>query len=98
MLEVRSTGTVPSEVVAEVLGMLDVEESMLDEIRETRDVDAALAASESRARDVQTHATTAARARANARAESREAARDRRERHGRVARNVGFRKKRAIAC
>ena len=39
VLEVRSTGTVPSEVVAEVLGMLDVEESMLDEIRETRDVE-----------------------------------------------------------
>ncbi|GAB2971301.1 cation:proton antiporter domain-containing protein [Nocardioides montaniterrae] len=30
VLEVRSTGSVPSEVVAEVLAMLDLEESMLD--------------------------------------------------------------------
>jgi len=30
VLEIRSTGTVPHEVVAEVLAMLDVEESMLD--------------------------------------------------------------------
>ncbi|MCX6400360.1 MAG: Na+/H+ antiporter [Propionibacteriales bacterium] len=30
VLEIRSTGTVPSEVVSEVLAMLDVEESMLD--------------------------------------------------------------------
>ncbi len=39
VLEIRSTGTVPSEVVSEVLGMLDIEESMLDEVRETRDVE-----------------------------------------------------------
>ncbi len=39
VLEIRSTGTVPSEVVSEVLGMLDVEESMLDEVRETRDLE-----------------------------------------------------------
>ena len=30
VLLVRSTGTVPSEVVSQVLGMLDIEESMLD--------------------------------------------------------------------
>ena len=30
VLEIRSSGTVPSDVVAEVLAMLDVEESMLD--------------------------------------------------------------------
>jgi len=30
VLEIRSTGTTPSEVVSEVLAMLDVEESMLD--------------------------------------------------------------------
>ena len=30
VLEARSTGTVPHEVVAQVLAMLDVEESMLD--------------------------------------------------------------------
>ena len=30
VLEIRSTGTVPSDVVREVLGILDVEESMLD--------------------------------------------------------------------
>lgn len=30
VLEIRSTGTVPSEIVSEVLAMLDVEESMLD--------------------------------------------------------------------
>ncbi|MEO5665901.1 MAG: Na+/H+ antiporter [Nocardioides sp.] len=30
VLKIRSTGTVPSEVVREVLGILDVEESMLD--------------------------------------------------------------------
>ncbi|GAB3856574.1 Na+/H+ antiporter [Nocardioides maradonensis] len=30
VLEIRSTGTVPSEVVSEVLAMLDIEESMLD--------------------------------------------------------------------
>ncbi len=33
VLEVRSTGTVHSSVVGEVLGMLDVEESMLDAVR-----------------------------------------------------------------
>ncbi len=30
VLTVRSTGTIPSEVVSQVLGMLDIEESMLD--------------------------------------------------------------------
>lgn len=30
VLEVRSQGQVPSEIVSEVLGMLDIEESMLD--------------------------------------------------------------------
>jgi CPA1 family monovalent cation:H+ antiporter len=30
VLEIRSTGSVPSEIVSEVLAMLDVEESMLD--------------------------------------------------------------------
>jgi Na+/H+ antiporter len=45
VLEIRSAGTVPSEVVADVLAMLDVEESMLDiateeraELRETLSV------------------------------------------------------------
>ena len=37
VLEIRSTGNVASEVVAEVLSMLDVEESMLDIAREDRD-------------------------------------------------------------
>lgn len=36
ILEIRSTGTVPSEVVSEVLAMLDVEESMLDVAEEDR--------------------------------------------------------------
>jgi Na+/H+ antiporter len=45
VLEIRSAGTVPSEVVSDVLAMLDVEESMLDiateeraELRETMSV------------------------------------------------------------
>ena len=37
VLEVRSTGTVAHEVVDEVLGMLDVEESMLDYSAEERE-------------------------------------------------------------
>lgn len=37
VLEIRSTGTVPSAVVSEVLGMLDIEESMLDAVSEGRD-------------------------------------------------------------
>ena len=36
VLEIRSAGTVPSEVVADVLAMLDVEESMLDIATEQR--------------------------------------------------------------
>ena len=36
VLEIRSAGTVPSEVVADVLVMLDVEESMLDVATEDR--------------------------------------------------------------
>lgn len=36
VLEIRGTGTVPSEVVADVLAMLDVEESMLDMATEER--------------------------------------------------------------
>lgn len=36
ILEIRSSGTVPSEVVGEVLGMLDVEESMIDAASESR--------------------------------------------------------------
>jgi monovalent cation/hydrogen antiporter len=36
VLEIRSAGTVPSEVVADVLAMLDVEESMLDIATEER--------------------------------------------------------------
>jgi len=36
VLEVRSSGSVPSEVVAEVLSMLDVEESMLDRASASR--------------------------------------------------------------
>ncbi len=43
VLEVRSTGTVPSGVVSEVLAMLDVEESMLDVARESRDDERAAA-------------------------------------------------------
>jgi CPA1 family monovalent cation:H+ antiporter len=37
VLEIRSSGQVASEVVAQVLSMLDVEESMLDISRENRD-------------------------------------------------------------
>ena len=37
MLEIRSSGTVASEVISEVLAMLDVEESMLDISRESRE-------------------------------------------------------------
>ncbi|AYJ51331.1 Na+/H+ antiporter [Rhodococcus sp. P1Y] len=36
ILEIRSSGTVPSEVVGEVLAMLDVEESMIDVASEAR--------------------------------------------------------------
>ncbi|WP_141015309.1 Na+/H+ antiporter [Nocardioides sambongensis] len=36
ILEIRSSGTVPSEVVSEVLAMLDLEESMLDAAEEDR--------------------------------------------------------------
>jgi CPA1 family monovalent cation:H+ antiporter len=38
VLEIRSSGTVASEVVAEVLAMLDVEESMLDNAAQEREV------------------------------------------------------------
>jgi CPA1 family monovalent cation:H+ antiporter len=37
VLEIRSSGTVASEVISEVLAMLDVEESMLDISNESRD-------------------------------------------------------------
>lgn len=37
ILEIRDAGTVPSEVVADVLAMLDVEESMLDSAEAERD-------------------------------------------------------------
>ena len=37
VLEIRRSGTVASEVIAEVLSMLDVEESMLDSVNEGRD-------------------------------------------------------------
>lgn len=37
ILEIRSSGTVPSEVIVEVLAMLDVEESMLDSAEQERD-------------------------------------------------------------
>ncbi|RHW26600.1 sodium:proton antiporter [Nocardioides immobilis] len=41
VLEIRSTGSVPSEVVSDVLAMLDIEESMLDAAEEERaDVEA----------------------------------------------------------
>jgi Na+/H+ antiporter len=39
VLEVRSEGSVPSEVVREVLAMLDIEESMLDVSYDTEDVE-----------------------------------------------------------
>ncbi|MCL2541955.1 MAG: Na+/H+ antiporter [Nocardioidaceae bacterium] len=48
VLEVRSTGMVPSEVVSEVLGMLDVEESMLDAADERREEIRAVGASSAR--------------------------------------------------
>jgi CPA1 family monovalent cation:H+ antiporter len=44
ILEIRSTGQVPSEVVADVLAMLDVEESMLDSAEQERDETASYAA------------------------------------------------------
>jgi CPA1 family monovalent cation:H+ antiporter len=44
ILEIRSAGRVPSEVVAEVLAMLDVEESMLDSAEQERDETASYAA------------------------------------------------------
>ncbi|GAA4362160.1 Na+/H+ antiporter [Nocardioides caricicola] len=44
ILEIRSAGQVPSEVVADVLAMLDVEESMLDSAEQERDETAAYAA------------------------------------------------------
>jgi CPA1 family monovalent cation:H+ antiporter len=37
VLEIRRSGTVPSDVVADVLAMLDLEESMLDRAQEDRD-------------------------------------------------------------
>jgi CPA1 family monovalent cation:H+ antiporter len=37
VLEIRGSGTVPSEVISEVLSMLDVEESMLDLSRQSRE-------------------------------------------------------------
>ena len=37
ILEIRRSGTVPSEVIADVLAMLDVEESMLDSAEQERD-------------------------------------------------------------
>ena len=36
VLEVRDTGTVPSDIVSDVLSMLDVEESMLDSAERSR--------------------------------------------------------------
>jgi Na+/H+ antiporter len=36
ILDIRSSGTVPSEVISDVLAMLDVEESMLDQATEER--------------------------------------------------------------
>ncbi|GAB3195559.1 Na+/H+ antiporter [Nocardioides hungaricus] len=44
ILEIRSDGNVPSEVVADVLAMLDVEESMLDSAEQERDETASYAA------------------------------------------------------
>lgn len=44
ILEIRSAGSVPSEVVADVLAMLDVEESMLDSAEAERDEARAYAA------------------------------------------------------
>jgi CPA1 family monovalent cation:H+ antiporter len=36
VLDIRSTGSVPSEIVSDVLAMLDIEESMLDAAEEER--------------------------------------------------------------
>lgn len=44
ILEIRNAGQVPSEVLADVLAMLDVEESMLDSAEQERDETAAYAA------------------------------------------------------
>ena len=44
ILEIRDSGNVPSEVVADVLAMLDLEESMLDSAEQERDETAAYAA------------------------------------------------------
>ncbi|GAA1135505.1 Na+/H+ antiporter [Nocardioides aquiterrae] len=44
ILEIRNAGQVPSEVVADVLAMLDLEESMLDSAEQERDETAAYAA------------------------------------------------------
>ncbi|HEU5037477.1 MAG TPA: Na+/H+ antiporter [Nocardioides sp.] len=43
ILEIRKSGNVPSEVIADVLASLDVEESMLDNAQEERDESAAYA-------------------------------------------------------
>jgi CPA1 family monovalent cation:H+ antiporter len=43
ILEIRKSGNVPSEVIADVLASLDVEESMLDSAEEERDETAAYA-------------------------------------------------------
>jgi CPA1 family monovalent cation:H+ antiporter len=44
ILEIRGSGNVPSEVIADVLAMLDVEESMLDSAEQERDETASYAA------------------------------------------------------
>jgi monovalent cation/hydrogen antiporter len=44
ILEIRGSGNVPSQVVADVLAMLDIEESMLDRAEEERDETQAYAA------------------------------------------------------
>jgi len=43
ILEIRRSGTVPSEVIADVLAMLDIEESMLDNAEQERDETASYA-------------------------------------------------------
>ena len=43
ILEIRRSGTVASEVIADVLAMLDVEESMLDSAEQERDETASYA-------------------------------------------------------
>lgn len=43
ILEIRTSGTVPSEVIVDVLAMLDIEESMLDSAEQERDEAAAYA-------------------------------------------------------